>query len=199
MTAAPICSLYPLISTSSGTNHITSLFFIPSVLKTSNDLSIGSVLIFSSLTSCLLILVWVHPESTNVYNHISFSFFVLMLVCIFSSLALLFLWFGITYWFWKLLYTKICCIVPTPNFRQNSSSCYPLPCLTRLTLLGFSWSSSSVWTCNFLLNILLCHICSISSSLFSSLVFCILSPYVYIYCSWNILVFCFHQSYLKLF
>ena len=146
MTAVPICSLYSLISTSSGANHITSLFFIPSALKTSNDLSIGSVLIFSSLTSCLLILIWVRPESTNVYNHSSFSFFVLMLVCIFSSLALLFLWFGITYWFWKLLCTKICCIVPTPNLWQNSSSCYPLSCLT---LLGFSWSSSFVWTCNF--------------------------------------------------
>ena len=196
MTAVPICSLYSLISTSSGANHITSLFFIPSALKTSNDLSIGSVLIFSSLTSCLLILIWVCPESTNVYNHSSFSFFVLMLVCIFSSLALLFLWFGITYWFWKLLCTKICCIVPTPNLWQNSSSCYPLSCLT---LLGFSWSSSFVWTCNFLLNILLCHICSISLSLFPSLVSCILSPYVHIHCSWNILVFCFHQSYLKLF
>ena len=89
MTAASICSLCSLISTSSGTNQVTSSFFVPSVLKTLNDLSIGSVLIFSSLTSCLLISVWMYPESTNVCNHNSFPFFVLIFVCMFNFLALL--------------------------------------------------------------------------------------------------------------
>ena len=113
VTTTLIYSLYSLISTSSGTNHVTSLFFVLSILKTSNDLSIGFVLIFSSLTNCLMILVWVHPESTNACNHSFFLFFVLILVCMFSSLALLFLWFGIMYWFWELLCTKVHCIVPT--------------------------------------------------------------------------------------
>ena len=74
VTTASICSLYPLISTSSSANHVISPFFILSTLKTSSDLSIGSVLIFHSLTNCLLILVWVHPESTNTCNHSSFLF-----------------------------------------------------------------------------------------------------------------------------
>ena len=97
MTVASICSLCPLISTSSSATCVTSPFFVLSTLKTSNNLSIGSILIFSFLTSCLLILVWVHLESTNACNYNSFLFFVLILVCMFNSLALLFLWFGITY------------------------------------------------------------------------------------------------------
>ena len=138
MTAVLICSLCSLISTSSGTNHITSPFFIPSVLKTLNDLSIGSDLIFSSLISCLLILVWVHPESINACNHNSFLFFVLMLVYTFNSFTLLFLWFGIIYQFWKLLCTKVHCIMPTLNLQQNPFSCYLLLYLIYLTLLGSS-------------------------------------------------------------
>ena len=100
MTTALICSLCLLISTSSGTNWVTSPFFVPFVLKTLNDLSIGSVFIFSYLTSCLLIPVWVHLESTNTCNCNSFPFFVLMFVCTFNSL-----------------------IVPTLNLWQNPSSC----------------------------------------------------------------------------
>jgi len=164
MTAVSICFLYPLISTFSSANHVTSPFFVLSILKNLNDLSIGSILIFSSLTSCLLIPVWVHPESTNACSHSSFLFFVLMLVYTFSSLALLFLWFGIIYQFWELLCIKVHYIMPTPNLWQNPSFCHPLLCLICLTLLGFSWSSSSIWTCNLLLSVLLCHTCSISSS-----------------------------------
>ena len=137
MTAALICSLCLLISTSSGTNRITSPFFVSSTLKTSNYLSIGSVVIFSSLTSCLSIPVWAHLKSTNACNHNSFPFLVLIFVCIFNSLALLFLWFEITYWFWELLYSKVCCIVPTLNLWQNSSSCYCLH-LIHLICLGSS-------------------------------------------------------------
>ena len=65
MTAVSIYFLYLLIFTSSGTNCITSPFFILSVLKTSNDLSIGSILILSFLTSCLSILVWVYLVSRS--------------------------------------------------------------------------------------------------------------------------------------
>ena len=138
MTATLICFLYPLISTFSDVNHVTSPFFVPSALKTSNNLSIGSILIFSSLTSCLSILVQVHPESTNAYNCSSILFFVLMLVCTFSSLALLFHQFGITYQFWELLCIKVCCIALIPNFQQNPSSCHHHYLLICLTLLSFS-------------------------------------------------------------
>jgi len=115
VTIALICFLCPLISTSNGVNQVTSPFFVPSMLKTLNDLSMGSILIFSFLTSCLSIPVWVHPESTNVCSHSSFLFFILMLVYMFSSLALLFLQFGITYQFWDLLCTKVHCIMSTLN------------------------------------------------------------------------------------
>ena len=57
MTVTSICSLCLLISTSGSANHVTSLFLVLSILKTLNDLSIGSILIFSSFTSCLLISV----------------------------------------------------------------------------------------------------------------------------------------------
>ena len=55
ITTTSICFLYLSISTSSSANRITSLFFVLSVLKTLNDLSNSSVLIFSSLTRCLSI------------------------------------------------------------------------------------------------------------------------------------------------
>ena len=53
VTTMSIFSVCPLVFSSSGTNLITSLFLVLSALKTSNDLSIGSVLIYSSFTSCL--------------------------------------------------------------------------------------------------------------------------------------------------
>ena len=115
VTAASIRSLCPLIYTSSSTNLVTSLFFVPSALKTLKDLSIGSVLILSSLTNCSSISTWVHPESTNACSHNPFPFLVLMLVCTFNSLSLLFLWFGIIYRFQDLLCTKVYHIVPTSN------------------------------------------------------------------------------------
>jgi len=46
ITAILICSLYLLISTSSGVNHVTSPFLVLFTLKTLNDLFIGSALIF---------------------------------------------------------------------------------------------------------------------------------------------------------
>ena len=121
VTAALIHSLCPLISTSSGTNLVTSLFFVSFTLKTLKDLSISSILILSSLTNCSSISVWVHPESTSICSRNSFLFLVLMLICIFNSLSLLFLQFGMIYQFWDLLCTKVRCIMPTPNLRQNLS------------------------------------------------------------------------------
>ena len=178
VTAASICSLCLLISTSNGVNLVTSPFFVLSTLKTSNDLSIGSVLILSSLTNCSLIPVWVHPESTSACSCDSFLFFVLMLVCMFNSLSLLFLWFGIIYQFWDLLCTKVCCIVPTPNLQQN-----PLIFHLLSLLLDFSYSSLVVWICNPWLGVLLCHICNTSSILFLSWTFCILWQCVCIHCN----------------
>jgi len=81
--------LYLLILTSTSAYHVTSPFL--STLKTLNDLAIGSILILSSFTSYFSILVWIHPESISTYNCNSFPFDILMLVCMFSFLSLLFL------------------------------------------------------------------------------------------------------------
>ena len=97
VTTVLICSLCPLISISSGMNHMTSPFLVPSTLKTSNTISAGLVLIFSPLTSCLSISIYIYLESTSAYNYSSFSFYVLTFICTFSSLYLSFCWFEITY------------------------------------------------------------------------------------------------------
>ena len=89
MTTRSIYSLYLLILTSSGTYHVTSPFLVLFTLKTLNDLAIGSVLILSSFTSYFSISVWIHLESISTYNCNSFD--ILMLVCMFSFLSLLFL------------------------------------------------------------------------------------------------------------
>ena len=91
MTTALICFLCSLISTSISVYHVTSLFLISSTLKTLNNLSIHSVLILSSFTSCLLISVWMHLESTSACSHKFFLFNVLIFVCTFNSLSLSFL------------------------------------------------------------------------------------------------------------
>jgi len=91
MTAISMFSLCLFISTSSSTYHITSPLLVLSVLKTSNNLSIGSILIFSSFTSYSSIPMCIHPKSTSIYNCSFFLFFVLILVCIFNSLSLFFL------------------------------------------------------------------------------------------------------------
>jgi len=97
VTSVLICSLYLLISTSSSANHVTSLFLVLSVLKTLNAISAGFILICSFLTNCLLILVYVHPESTNIYSYNSFLVCVFTFVYMFSSLFLLFHQCGIIY------------------------------------------------------------------------------------------------------
>ena len=86
VTAMSIHSIYPLIFSSSGMNLVTSSFLVLFVLKILNDLSIGSVLILSSFTSCLSIPVCIRPESTSIFSHSSFSFNILIFVYMFNSL-----------------------------------------------------------------------------------------------------------------
>ena len=156
MTTVLTFFLCPFILTSSGANHITSPFLVPFTLNTSNDISIGSVLIYSSFTNCLLISVYVHPESTSTCNHNFFLFFVLIFVCMFNFLSLLFLKFGITYQFWRSLCTEVHCIISTPSLQQNSLVCY---WFLHLYSLKYFYSSSfilySLWLC-----VLFCHICN---------------------------------------
>jgi len=180
MTAMSIYSLHLLISTSSSTNPVTFLFLVLSVLKTLNNLSMGSVVILSSFTSCLSISVWIHPESTSVYNYNSFSFLVLMFVYMLNSLALLFYQFGITYQFWELLCTEVHCIVPTPNLQQNSLACH---LLLYLFLPIYSNTLSFVLFYNLLIYVLLCYICSTLLSLFLFLVFNTLLSYICMHCN----------------
>ena len=91
VTAASICFLYLLISTSSGAILVTSLFSVPSALNISKEKSTGFVWILLSLTNCSLISIWVHLEFTSASIHNSFLFLVLIFACIFSSFSLLFL------------------------------------------------------------------------------------------------------------
>ena len=86
VTAASNCSLWPLISISKGTTLVTSPFFVPSVLKTSNEKFISFVWILLSLTSCLLIPMYVHQESTNALTLNFFPFFIFTSACTFNSL-----------------------------------------------------------------------------------------------------------------
>jgi len=86
MTTVSIYFLYLLISTSSGINCVTSLFLVLFILKTSNDLFISSVLIFSFFTSYLLILIWVQLKFTSIFSCNSFPFDILIFVYIFNSL-----------------------------------------------------------------------------------------------------------------
>jgi len=133
VTVTSMCSLYSLISSSSGTNYITSPFLVLSVLKNSNDLFIGSVLILSFFTSCLSIPVWIQPESTSTFNHNYFLFDVLIYMCIFNSLSLLSHQFGIIYQFLELLYTEVCC---TMAKKTGSKSCMRvLAIYNKVTLL----------------------------------------------------------------
>ena len=98
VTTASNCSLWLLISISREATFVTSPFFIPSVLKTSNEKFIGFVGIFLFLTNYSSIPVYVHPKSTNVLILSFFSFFVSTFACTFNSLfPLLLQWFGIIY------------------------------------------------------------------------------------------------------
>ena len=90
VTAASIFFLCLLISTSSGTNHVTSPFLVLFVLKTLNTISADFVWICSFLTSCLLIFMYMHLESTSTCSHNFFFVCVFTFACILSSLSLSF-------------------------------------------------------------------------------------------------------------
>ena len=75
VTAASRVSLCPLISISRDATLVTSLLFIPSVLNTSKEKLISLVWILLSLTSCLLISVCVHLESTSALSTSCHSLF----------------------------------------------------------------------------------------------------------------------------
>jgi len=118
ITAVLIFSICLLISSSSGANHVTSLFLVPFILKTLNNLNISSILIYSSFISCLLISIWVHSKSTNILSCSFFLFDVLYTHWVFSLCYLFFT----EYWFFReLLYTEVCCTMPTLNLwlRNN--------------------------------------------------------------------------------
>ena len=130
VTVASSCSLYPLILISRGTTLVTSLFFIPSMLKTSNEKLIGLIWILLSLTNCLSVPMCVYPESTNALTLRFFPFFVLTFVYIFNSFSALLCQLGIIYLSWE--FTEISCTVPTRDLYQNPSSCHFLCCLHHL-------------------------------------------------------------------
>ena len=99
VTAASNCFLCPLISISRGAILVISLFFILSVLKTSNGkfIGFGFVCILFFLTSYLSIPICIHPESTNVFTLRFLPFFVFIFARTFNSLSILLHQFGIIY------------------------------------------------------------------------------------------------------
>ena len=84
ITVASSCSLYPLILISRSIILVTSPFFVLSVLKTSNEKFIGFVYILLSLTSYLLISVYMYLKSTSALSLRFLPFFVFMFACMFD-------------------------------------------------------------------------------------------------------------------
>ena len=158
VTTASSYSLCPLILIYRGTILVTSLFFVLSMLKTSNEKFIGFVCILLSLTSCSLILVCVHPKSTSAFTLRFLLFFIFTFSYIFNSISTLLCWFWITYLFWEFI-EEISCIVLTQDLLQNSISCSSLYYLYYLislkssisSLIAFlyNWSTSAfhLWNC----------------------------------------------------
>ena len=154
-----IFSIYLLISSSIDANLITFLFLVLSILKTSNNLSIGFILIHSSFTSYLSILVWIHLELTSVLSYNLFSFNVFTFVYMLSSLYLLSLLYRIIYQFFReLLCIEVYYTIPTLNLQHNPPLYYCLHCL--IPPIYFC-SLYPVLTCSSLQGILLCYTCSI--------------------------------------
>ena len=191
ITAASNCSLCPLISIFRGATLVTSLFFVLSALKTSNEKLIGLICILFSLTSCSLIPVCVHPKLTSALILRLFSFFVSTSAYTFSSFSVLLCLLGIIYFFWEST-VEISCTMPTWDHLQNPASfCYSFHYLILLVLCVSSLIASfySSWQC-----VLLCSIWNISLFLSLSSLTGIPLPYVCTCCSWNILVFHFWNS-----
>ena len=101
VTAASSCSLCLLILISRGATLVTSPFFVPYAWKTLNEKLIGFIWIHLSLTNCLLILMCMHPESTNTLTLKFFPFFILTFACTFNSFLVLLYQLGIIYLFWE--------------------------------------------------------------------------------------------------
>ena len=165
---------------------MTSSFLVPSVLKTLNDLDIDSILIYSSFTSWLSISVWVYPELTSVLSYSFFLFYIFIFLCILSSLSLLSLPYGITYWFFKeLLYTKIFCTIPTLN--SNKILFFIVIFIVWIILytpvLHLLFRPIVFWNMSYFV------IFIILSSLFLYSASYSLLPYVYICCNWSIKAF----------
>ena len=156
ITTAFSYSLCPLILISRGTTLVTSSFFVLSMLKTSNEKLIGLICILLSLTDYLLILMCVHPESTNILTLRFFPFFVLTFTYMFNSFSALLHQLGIIYLLWEFTW-EISCTVPTQDLLQNpDSSCSFLYHLLYLILLESFVSSLTAFLCSFSQYILLC-------------------------------------------
>ena len=105
---------------------------------------IDLVCILLSLTSCLLIPVWVHLESTSDSICSSLLFFILRFAYILSSFSLLLLWWGIIYWFYFLDILVLCTIF-TWDLLQNPSACLLLWYLYPYLLEHFASSFSALF------------------------------------------------------
>ena len=146
VTAASSFYLWLLILISRGATLVTSLFFVLSMLHTLKEKLIDFIWIFLSLTSCLLIPMWVHLKSTNALTFNFLPFFVLTFACTFNSLfPSLAQRFRITYLFWEFTW-EISCTVPTRDLRQNPAP--PFCCLHHPILLKPFSSSSSAFLCS---------------------------------------------------
>ena len=121
ITAAFSCFLCLLISIFRDAILVTSLFFILSTLKTSKEKFIGFVWILLSLTSCSLISVYVHLESTSTLTFRFLLFFVFTFAHMFNFLSTLLYQFRITYLFWEFM-REISCTMPTQDLLQNPVS-----------------------------------------------------------------------------
>ena len=185
ITAAFNCSLYLLILTSRGATLVTSPFFVPFALKTSNEKLIGLVWILLSLTNCLLIPMCVHPESTNVLTLRFFLFFVLTFACTFNSFSALLCQLEIIYLSWE--FTEISHTVPTQDLHQNPSSGYFLYFLHHLIFLEPFVSLLTAFFYSPLQCVLLCHTWNIFWFLFLSFCSNIFGPYSCTCCSWSTL------------
>jgi len=106
ITATSISFLCPLILTSSGTNYVTFLFLVLSALKILNNLSISSILIFSSFTSKTLLFVvvffiWFFLNTPVLHILFRSTVFLqnILLYCTYNTFLCLFLFFSFWYFF----------------------------------------------------------------------------------------------------
>ena len=136
ITAASSCSLCLLILIFRSAILVTSLFFVPSALKTSKEKLISFIWILLSFTNCSSILICVHLESTNILILRFLLFFVFTFAHIFNSLSALLHQFGIIYFFWEFTW-EISHTMPTWDLLQNSIS-FSLLCHLYVILLESS-------------------------------------------------------------